>query len=322
MNRNSFFVLTLSPHQIECSAPWLFFKREPSKLTYWCIENKIQPPVGVCRNDEGESFFLLWGYDIVEGCKRLGREVTCYVMELSLWERAVVHLKAEGHLGREPSDFIYCIRFFLDRGRKDKIESILAPFLSRREIEFLLKWGHLPSSWDVLLQTKHLSLDCIDILKKFKADELEEIYPLFELLSWGRNKAMELLDGLLEISRRGNVSLSDVCRELKEICFRDLSPADKISRILEKIRNIRSPYLFRFERRLWDRLSQMRLNKGWTWNISPGFETDNLSLHVRLDKEYGVRELVKDLAGIKERWENFYKWYCGVLGGRKEIDED
>ncbi len=326
MNRDNISFLMVPPEKIDCSGPWLFFKRRPTPFTYWSLERGVYPPIGVCREGD-DTYSAIWGCEIVEACKNQGSVLYCWVMELSMVDRGILHLEVEGPKEGRPCDFISCVRFFSkvldgesDRGKG--IYDILVPFLSRRDLVFLLKWTQLPSAWDTLLQSGHLSLECIDILDKFTPVQLEMIFPLFASLAWGRNKALELLETLLEISRRGDDSWERICDELQQICDLDLSPGDKIARILGHVRAIRNPLFSEFQRKVWNRLAGMRVNKHWRWKTSPGFETDSLLLEVRLNEEYGLKDLREDLVNIGERWEKFYKWYCGFLGGYNRIDGD
>ncbi len=319
-------LIFISPHLIDCSGKWLFWRSTPSSGTFSLAERGLLPPVLVSESREDRGYVLVWGIHIVESYREKGRNVPSLVGEFSSFEKALINIAMDAPYGAGAPLFLRCVRFFyrLDENGVEEMSShALGGLLSSREIGGLVKWvRNLSPSWDILCEKGHLVLDCVDLLGRFSQEDREWIFPFFASLRWGKNKSLEFLRLLFEISRRHLSPVREVCEGLRGILEMDLSPNDRIHRILSRLREMRYPHLYPFRRELGRWMEEMRPVKHWRWKTSSGFETNSFSLEVKLGPSYTLEQFNRDLSSIQDRWKSFYKWYCSVLKGTDKANED
>ncbi len=171
-------------------------------------------------------------------------------------------------------------------------------------LESLLSISRLGPNPKKAIAAKNLPFPIARMLAEFQAEDLEKIIPL--LLPLGQNKQREVLEDLLEISKRKNIfprliletpGIRAVLQSSK------WPPVQKSERVRLALRRERFPHLT-----AWEESFQLALRElGWPKEISlepaPYFETDDLEASFRFRDEREFRSHLRKLMEVSSRQE-------------------
>lgn len=196
-------------------------------------------------------------------------------------------------------------RFFLSRLPFSGFVELAGPYLGAlfpANIRSLEAWLALPEDFDRLLRSGNLPLSAGPLLRRLAPDDRRVLGPFFEAARWSKNSLSNLVNQLDEAARAAGEPLSlTVARSgLADILAAELSPNDRLARLLAAARRTRLPRLCDIEAR-FAALSR-RLARGGPWRVepSPGFEEDAAVVSARLDSPAAARGAAAALARMAD----------------------
>lgn len=309
-------MIKVDPKDIDCNVPWLFWSKELDKIFLESVATwgVLQP---VVVSVQGDRYILVSGLKRVQACKELNKEVPVHIVSAdNEIDRARIYITLNLTGIKSILDIVICARFFQSRLSEQEFSRFLskemAECMSRRCLSGLLDWLSLSPYWDKLLSAGHIHFEFASYLARLTEQDLGIMYPLFDKLSWSKNKAKNLITWLFEISLREDCLLSDLIRDMKllEILEQDLSPKDCQQRILNKVRCLRYPCLTQLETEFSGLQNDLMPLKYWRLFPEQHFETNGLYLQSlirdRSDTEQALGEL-QDLVR-RERLQPFWDW--------------
>jgi hypothetical protein len=249
---------------------------------------------------EGEN-----GVELVDGLKRvtvmkrLGQPVSARVVGRDV-DPGVFYCEANcagaGFVGE--SRAVRAWRYFQAAGlSSESVANLLKAAPRSRQWKQIMQWAELEPFWDGLLAAGHVALAHAPLLARMSGEDREALGAVFEKLSWSRNNGQNLLTWLWELGRSRNESVALVMDELgiMDLAGQELSPKDRITRILEAVRRARYPHLTKMERAF--RARSREVTAGTRWQVRPGdvFETGGVELSVRVKNREEMDRAVQDL---------------------------
>ncbi len=169
---------------------------------------------------------------------------------------------------------------------------------------------------------KNLPFLIARMLVEFQAEDLERIIPL--LLPLGQNKQKDVLEDLLEISKRKNVSPRDFLETPGIQAVLQSSkwpPVQKSERVRLALRRERFPHLTAWEESFQLALRELRWPRGISLEPAPYFETDDMEASFRFKDEREFRAHLRKLLEVSSRPE-FQKIFTRprrIAKGREKI---
>jgi hypothetical protein len=166
-------------------------------------------------------------------------------------------------------------------------------------LESLLSISRLGSKPKKAIAGKNLPFQIARMLVEFQAEDLERIIPL--LLPLGQNKQKEVLEDLLEISKRKNVSPRDILETPAIQAVLQSSkwpPVQKSERVRLALRRERFPHLTAWEESFQSALRELGWPKGISLEPAPYFETDDLEASFRFSDEREFRVHLQKLLEV------------------------
>ena len=304
-------VMELAPEQIDCSGPWLFWKEPPTPELEASLERCGQlVPVLVREGENGPE--LIDGLKRVTALARLGRPVSARFVDGDV-DPGVLYCAANtaggGFVGE--SRGVSAWRYFQAAGMSfDSAANLLGTAPRSRQWKQVVQWAELEPVWDRLLADGHVALAHGPLLARMSGEDRETLVALFEKLSWSRNNGQNLLTWLWELGRSRKESVAQVMDSLKipDLAGQELSPKDRIARILEVVRRARYPHLTEMERAFRSRSREV--TAGTRWQVRPGdvFETGGVELSVRVKNREEMDRAVEDLERMQRDrvWETIW----------------
>lgn len=299
--------------KINTNGEWLFAKILLERFDLKLSNKKYLYPVIV---EEKQNYFdLIWGYEILQECKQ--DKIDATIVKASDFYKGLINLEFLKHEFKNSGKIIVCARYFNKIvEKKDKKEcffDIFENILNKKDINLLLQWLKLPEIFDEILIKDNVALDVIQVFKKFTQKEQKHLLPFFNNIRWGKNKSKIFLELLYKLKRREKVNIEIILNPLFEILQKDLSPNDKIQKILNNLRDICYPLKRTVEKEFLQWTSKI-INKK-RMNIKPAneFELDEIVIEVKLDDSYTLKDLVEDLKPKIDEWDKFYNWYKSRL---------
>jgi ParB family chromosome partitioning protein len=171
-------------------------------------------------------------------------------------------------------------------------------------LESLLSISRLGPDPKKAIAGKNLPFQIARMLVEFQAEDLERIIPL--LLPLGQNKQKEVLEDLLEISKRKNVSPRDILERQGIQAILQSSkwpPVQKSERVRLALRRERFPHLTAWEESFQSALRELGWPKGISLEPAPYFETDDLEASFRFSDEREFRAHLQKLLEVSSRQE-------------------
>ena len=301
--------------KIHAKGNWLFVKILSDRFNFKPIKKKYLYPIIV---EEKQNYFdLIWGYDILQDC--IQDKIDVIVVEASDFYKGLINLEFLIHEFKNSGKIIVCARYFdkLEE-KKDKAGcffDVFGDILNKKEISFLLQWLKLPEIFDEILIKDNVSLDVIEVFKKFSQKEQRYLLPFFINIRWGKNKSKIFLELLYKLKKREKVDIETILSPLLEILEKDLSPNDKIQKILNNLRDRCYPLKRTVEKEFIQWSSKIINKKRMKIIPANEFELDEIVMEVKLDGSYALKDLVEDLKPKIDEWDKFYNWYKSRLNG-------
>ncbi len=310
-------MLRLEPSELDCSGPWLLWKREPEQGLRDSLTSmgQLEPVLMVRR--EG-AWALVSGYCRVRCLQEMG----CQVLALDIGE-----VEAVGHDGEVALGLRYlaanqafslgeqgvvelllpAVRFFMERlppkDAKARAASALGLPLRSRALRRLEQWcGLFPpeSPWNGHLLENRLPIACVDVLFRLEPGELDALEPFYARVSWSSNGARQFMTLLFETARRDGVTLEELASACAHLLLEELSPKDLQARLLEQARRMRHPRRCELEQR-FSKLGR-ELTAGTPWKVAAevNFEADALHLTARLSTPAQALQAALELERMAE----------------------
>ncbi|MEF8888863.1 MAG: ParB/RepB/Spo0J family partition protein [Desulfohalobiaceae bacterium] len=319
-------LFTVSPFDVDASGDWLFWAEAPEEKFLQSIRELGQlEPVLVAQDEGGPS--LLAGYRRLLACRELGLEL----LALSTGSPNPAHrgrIYAESNRQRQPdaADLVRAGRYFASHLDAQGLDAVLLELSAseggKRMPDLVRTWLRLDPEWDGLLRAGHLPIQAAEILSRLNSADAAELWPFFRDLRWSRNNALQFLGWLEETASRERTSLAQLIRfaEMHLILESDLSPKDRIRRLVQKAWAMRYPRLTDLEAEF--SAMAREASRAGPWRISPeaSFESDRIHLSASIgsgkDLERAARELERlHREGLLER---LLQWQRNRLGGSTE----
>jgi ParB family chromosome partitioning protein len=151
---------------------------------------------------------------------------------------------------------------------------------------------------------KNLPFPVARMLVEFQAEDLERIIPL--LVPLGQNKQKEVLEDLLEISRRKNMTPRNILKtpSIRAVLQSSKWPSvQKSERLRRALRKERFPHLSAWEESFQSNLRELGWPKSISLAPSPFFETDDMEASFKFRDEKEFRAHLRRLLEISSRRE-------------------
>jgi ParB family chromosome partitioning protein len=153
-----------------------------------------------------------------------------------------------------------------------------------------------------MIAEKCLPFSLAQLLAQFTVRDLKDMMPL--LLPLGQNKQKEVLEDLLEISRRRRISPGRILRgpEIQAILRSKKWPAvQKSERVRLALRRKRFPYVTAWGERFQSALKELHWPKRIAVETAPYFETDVMEAAFRFKDEKEFKARLHDLLEVSSR---------------------
>ncbi len=162
-------------------------------------------------------------------------------------------------------------------------------------LDLYVKISQLEPSWKKVIFEKKISLASVGLLIEFGASELELLVPL--ILPLSHNKQKQILDDLIQISRKEEISLKKILeaeRIQSVLQSEKLSSLQKAERVRILLRKERHPSLSAWKESFEASLKRARLSKEVILGSSSFFENGEFSVTFSLkDKEEFSKRLAR-----------------------------
>ena len=302
----------LAASKIIAEGAWLFNNKESDALFYDNLRTMGQlVPLLVAR--QGKNFILIDGVRRLEALGGLKREVLASVIEAPTdLDKGLARLAANqaytwGEQAR-PDTLLPVLRFFLTLPEAERLDAFLPGHLGlqpRSKTWRLLKsWCALfpaQEEWDAHLTAGRVSLPCVEPLAKLEPEDRDFLEPFFRELAWSASAARQLVTLLFETARAQGrcVAALPGAADLHGLLDAELSPKDRMARILDGARRLRYPTRSAME----DTFAVLgrELTAGTPWRVTPEvqFETDALHLTAKMrspEDALTAAESLRDMA--------------------------
>ncbi|MDH5743410.1 MAG: ParB/RepB/Spo0J family partition protein [Candidatus Aminicenantes bacterium] len=162
-------------------------------------------------------------------------------------------------------------------------------------LDLYVKISQLESRWKKVIYEKKMSLASVELLTEFDVLERELLLPL--ILPLSQNKQKQILDDLIQISRKEEISLKKILatQEIQPVLKSEkLTPLQKAEKIHILLRKERYPSLSAWKESFDASLKRACLSKEVTVESSSFFENGEFSVSFSLrDKEEFSKRLAK-----------------------------
>ena len=267
----------------------------------------LHPPCVVLRDN---LFVLVSGWRRVLACLELTsslREVL--VMEEKDDLRAFLAAFYE-NLGTREFSFVekaeVLSRFKKFGAREDELQKQYFPLLgiprSPFHLDVYLALADFDFSLKKAIHEKNMPFSTVRLLGEFNAEERQLVLPL--LLPLGRNKQQEILENLLEISRREDLAPGGILGDQeiqKALNTPKLSQLQKAERVRLALRRKRFPHLASWQESFERSLNKMRWPREINLKPSPFLEEDTLSVTFEFKTKKEFHAKVKKLESLASR---------------------
>jgi ParB family chromosome partitioning protein len=321
--------LTISPFEVDASGDWLFWAGDPEEDLLRSIRELGQlEPVLIAEDESGPN--LLAGHGRLLACRELGLEL----LALSAGCPDPVargRIYAESNRRRRPdaADLVRAGRYFarhLDaQGLSAELRELSASENGKRMPDLVRTWLRLDPEWDGLLRAGHLPVQAAEVLSRLNSEDMAELWPFFRNLRWSRNNALQFLGWLEECASRERTSPARLIQSvgLHLILESDLSPKDRIRRLVQKARKMRYPRLTELESEFSAKAQEA--SRAGPWRISPetSFESDRIHLSASISSGKDLERAARELQRLHRegQLERLLEWQKSRLSGSTEEEE-
>lgn len=323
-------LFTIPPFDVDASGGWLFWAKAPEEKFLQSIRELGQlEPVLVAEAEDGPT--LLAGYKRLLACRELGLDL----LALSggnpdLVARGRIYTESNRQRQPDAADLVRAGRYFashLDAPGLDRVLSEISGSRGeKRTPELVRTWLRLDTEWDELLGAGHLPLQAADVLTRLSEDDTAETLPFFRDLRWSRNNALQFLTWLEEAAYRERASAAELIRSrgLRDILESDLSPKDRIRRLVQLAREMRYPKLTELEAEFSAMVREANRTGPWRISAEEGFESDRVHFSIAVGSGEDLRHAVRELErlhrdGVLER---IRQWQWSRLSGSTEEEDE
>lgn len=316
--RTSLTLMTVHPRDLDVSGEHLLWPGEPS------------PELARSLEAQGQMTPVLADFStrrptLVAGARRVKALLTLRLPALALdvrpdpgedpdTARALAYLAS--NQGREHGEarLVAAARYFQGRmafaGFLEQAGPLLGLDPADRRVRHLRAWLSLPGWMDELLEAGNLPLAGAEALARFPAGDLDALRPYLAAARWSRNHLENVLEWLAETGLARGVGLAEVlaASELPAVLAAELSPADRVNRLVLGARRLRLPRLCALEAGFAGLARTAAAGTNWRIHPSQGFESDAVRLEIRIGDREDLAKAVRDLAAMAERphWDELW----------------
>ena len=303
-------VLTLSAQEIIIDNPWILWpqKQNPILAKSLRLLGQQEPILVFVRE---KVFFLVHGYQRVKVLKSLKQSVQTLVIDYpGPKELGLLYFSLNTLPHPKEWAWVKAFRYLKPLGLSKSDLEILGLHPQNPLLAKIEAWLNLSATWDLSLAQEHLNLDAAPLLAKFLPAEREQLFPLFQTLKWSNSNQKKLLTWLLEIRALAAKNFKRILDTILSITQDELSPQDKIKKILGLLWEKRYPVLASKQKQLSNYLTN--LSGGTNWEISHPSMLENtcLEFKARANNLSQLKQLHKDLESLIQQnpwhnWEQF-----------------
>jgi len=312
----------IDPELLDCSGAWLLWAQEPDRAFVQSVRavGQLEPAL-VCPGHG--HWQLISGYKRVMACRTLGIPVMALrsrFEEVLLRGVVYVQLNRTRHVGH--AGLVKGMRFFQDHAAfedfRRTVETELGTWASPRELQALVAWSDLEPSWDQHLYLGRCPLELGLLLAPMKPADRRALEPLFEPLTWSRNKARNLVTWLSEAAVMHAATVQELIDTagLLSWAAAEASPKDRQEAILARVRSLRYPALTRLEAE-FDALGKgIRRRSAWTVKPEQHFEANGFILQAKVKRREDLGNLAAELQALVEEdaFRPVFDWQETQLG--------
>jgi len=293
----------LSAEEIDCSGSWLVWSKQPEEGFLNSIRKWGQLQA-VLISSSKQSWQLISGYKRFMACRELNRQVLAKEIKADDVAKACLYLQENAYRITKTIDFLPWARFIqsIQENYKDLVWTELSTYIPSKELNLILTWLELPSSWDDHLLENRLTLDLAPLLAGLNSFDLQALKPFFSCLRWSKNKAKNLISHLFESAKRDQNTIAQIISDhrLDSILSQNLSPKDCQQKILQLTKEIRFPALSSLEKGFLELQKKVRQRTIWRIEPEQHFETNGFYLIALVRKKDDLLRSVDQLQGLLE----------------------
>lgn len=302
----------IDPNQIITENPWILWPKEPYPELLKSLEylGQLEP---ILIFQEQEKIFLIHGYKRTLALKNLKKNILALKIEKKSPKKLGFIYYSLNNLPY-PSKWalVKAFRFFSKFKLSSQELAILGIHPKGLQLKLLNNWIKLPKKWDNLLQLEHLDLEVGGLVKNFSLNEQELLFLLFKDLKWSKSNQKKVLQWLNEISLKTQKQLNSLLEEMNifTVLSSNLSPQDKIKKILNLVWKYRYPLLSQTHSKILNHLKNLQAGTGWTIDHPFQLENSNLIFKGKFSNPKDLSHAIEELKLIAKQnpwanWESF-----------------
>jgi len=297
---------TIPPEGVDTAGSWLFWAKPPDDAFLRSIADlgQLEP---ILITEENRIPILVAGYKRVLACRLLEREVLALPLgELEQTTKGRIYLESNRQCSPGVSDLVLAGRYFCTLLQTKELIGLLQEIAGtdagKKLLELIITWLRLAPDWDELLQSGHIPIQAADTLVRLNPEDLFSLRQFFYDLRWSKNNALRFLTWLEEAALRERTTLTRLMESngLQRILEQELSPKDKIQRLVQRAREIRYPYLCSLEAELTSITRELESTYPWRISPDPSFESDRIHLDVSLGTRQELQNSAQELMRLLE----------------------
>jgi ParB family chromosome partitioning protein len=307
-------VRMIDPESVDITGDWLFWAEEPDERYVTSIFRLGQAAPALMAFEGGQPV-LVAGYKRALACRGMSRGLAALEFKGGARERGLAYLADNAGRDLTPGMRLKALRYFDKLYSAVQAREAVLPHLAlderSREWELLRKWLLLPSTWDDFLFRGRLPLEAAKYLARMKDNELAALSPFFELLGFSRSNALNFLTWLYEAGRSAGSDVGDIIekQDFFAVLESELSPADKLTRIMGRAREIRFPELSVLERGFAAAAEELAAGTVWRVEPSKSFESAAVTVSAQLRDRESLDRALEDLDRMRGSalWEKLWE---------------
>jgi ParB family chromosome partitioning protein len=296
----------IDPELIDCSGAWILWPQEPDRAFIRSMQAVGQlEPILVCPGHE--RWQLVSGYTRVQACRTLQVPVVALHSRFEdVLTRGVAYIQLNRTRQVDHGGLVKGMRFFQEhvpgKGFRSTVETELGFLASPRELQALVAWSELETSWDRHLDLGRCPLELSLLLGPMEPGDRAALEPLFEPLAWSRNKARNLVTWLREAAVMHGATVVELIDKtgLLSRAASEASPRDRQEAIMARVRTLRYPVLTKLEREFDVLAKGIRRRSAWKIKPEQHFEANGFILEAKAKRREDLCKLVAELQALVE----------------------
>lgn len=291
----------------DLSGPWLYSRLEIDDSGAAELPDAVLLLPVTAEPDPAGTFHIITRPEVVAAAQQRDMHIHILPVQADAVEKGLLRLAELA--GRELGDglLLRVYRYFQSIQAEDAFRKQALPLLDIRPKSKRAKLLHArpnnTDGFDEHIIAGRIPLSAAELLARFRPDEAKNLHPFFRNLSWSKRGAEEFLTCMQEAGAAQGKMVHELEQwsELQSILDEDLSPKDKLDRLLTRAKELRYPTLTRLERN-FIRLSK-EVSAGcrhWRLYKPDTFETDKVGLRAEPKDVASLEAAVEELRAMAE----------------------